>query len=291
MVSRFKSECLIVALAIAVLGSVWQSCAAADESASCRTFVQSFYNWYIAKGKSSNGMAEEMALKARGDAFSPELRKGLKEDLDASAKSPGEIVGLDFDPILASQIDPQKYTAEKVTSKGKSFFVDVYAFIDGKKETKVTVQPELIQVEGKWQFVNFHYKADSPPDDLLHVLKVLRNDRQTYKKGASMAKQLRHVVCFKFRDDVAAADQEKVVKEFCALPQKIPSVVALEWGTNSSPEKLNKGLTHCFILTFASEKDRDGYLVNPAHLEFVKLIKEFTDDAMVLDFWQMNSKS
>jgi hypothetical protein len=107
--------------------------------------------------------------------------------------------------------------------------------------------------------------------------------------GVRMAKQLRHIVCFKFRDGVAAGDREKVVTEFCALQKKIPGIVELEWGTNSSPEKLNKGLTHCFILTFASDKDRDQYLVDPAHLEFVKLIKQYTNDAMVLDFWPMNS--
>lgn len=109
------------------------------------------------------------------------------------------------------------------------------------------------------------------------------------RTGGKMDKKLRHVVCFKFRDGVAAGDQEKVEKEFCALKGRIPIVVDLEWGTNNSPEHLNKGLTHCFILTFASEKDRDAYLVHPAHLEFVKLIKQFTDDAMVIDFWKTNA--
>lgn len=179
MILRFKPACLIAALLVA---GVWQACPAADESSSCRTFVQNFYNWYIAKSKPSGDYPEEIALKARGESFSPELRKGLKEDLDAAAKSPGEIVGLDFDPIMASQVDVPRCTAEKVTNKGKSYFVDVYSFLNGKKEAKVSVQPELIQVNGKWQFVNFHYLSDSKPDDLLHILKVLRDERKTFKK-------------------------------------------------------------------------------------------------------------
>ncbi len=102
-----------------------------------------------------------------------------------------------------------------------------------------------------------------------------------------MARQLRHVVCFKFRDGVSASDQDKVETEFCALKTKIPCIVDLEWGTNSSHEGLNKGLTHCFILTFASDQDRDAYLVDSAHLEFVEIIKQHSDDVMVIDFWRL----
>lgn len=101
-----------------------------------------------------------------------------------------------------------------------------------------------------------------------------------------MTKQLRHVVCFKFKDGVAPADQETVEQEFCALQSRISSIIDLEWGTNTSPEGLNKGLSHCFILTFGSNQDRDAYLVDPAHLEFVELIKKFSDDVMVIDFWK-----
>ncbi len=100
-----------------------------------------------------------------------------------------------------------------------------------------------------------------------------------------MAKQLRHVVCFKFKDGVTTSDQKTVEREFCALKGKISDVIDLEWGTNSSPEGLNKGLSHCFILTFASDQDRDAYLVDPAHLEFVELIKQLSDDVFVIDFW------
>ena|ERR1700722_4722104 len=96
---------------------------------------------------------------------------------------------------------------------------------------------------------------------------------------------LRHIVCFKFCDGISESDQQHVENEFCALANKIPAVDKLEWGINVSAEGLHKGLTHCFLLTFKTEKDRDSYLVDPAHLEFVKLIRQFTDDAMVLDYW------
>mgnify|MGYP006174763385 CR=1 FL=1 len=37
---------------------------------------------------------------------------------------------------------------------------------------------------------------------------------------------------------------------FLALKAKIPQIQAVEWGTNVSPEKHDKGFTHCFILVF-----------------------------------------
>ena len=81
------------------------------------------------------------------------------------------------------------------------------------------------------------------------------------KKG----KALRHVVLFGFKSTATPDDVKKIEQAFVALKGKIKQIKDLEWGTNSSPEGLNQGLTHCFIATFASDKDRDDYLVHPAH--------------------------
>jgi len=72
---------------------------------------------------------------------------------------------------------------------------------------------------------------------------------------------------------------------FRALKSKIPQIAALEAGTNNSPENLNKGCTHGWILTFTSEKDRDAYLVHPDHQEFGKLVRPLVADVFVIDFW------
>ncbi len=96
---------------------------------------------------------------------------------------------------------------------------------------------------------------------------------------------LRHVVLFKFKDNTVPADVKKIEDAFRALPGKISEIKGFEWGVNNSPEKLNQGLTHCFFLTFHSEKDRDAYLVHPAHKAFVDVISPFFDKATVLDYW------
>lgn len=98
-------------------------------------------------------------------------------------------------------------------------------------------------------------------------------------------KLLRHVVMFKFKDTSAASDVKKVEDAFAGLAKKISLIKQFEWGTNNSPENLNQGLTHCFLVTFTSEKDRDAYLVHPEHKAFVEVLKPHLDKVTVIDYW------
>ena len=99
------------------------------------------------------------------------------------------------------------------------------------------------------------------------------------------AKALRHVVLFKFKDTSGPDDVKKVEDAFAGLAGKIKLIKDFEWGTNNSPENLNQGLTHCFFVTFSSEKDRDDYLVHPDHKAFVEIVGPHLDKVTVLDYW------
>jgi hypothetical protein len=99
------------------------------------------------------------------------------------------------------------------------------------------------------------------------------------------SKALRHVVLFKFKDSSAPEDVKKVEVAFAALAGKIPLIKDFEWGKNTSPENLNQGLTHCFIATFSSDKDRDAYLIHPDHKAFVEVLKPHLDKVTVVDYW------
>ncbi len=102
---------------------------------------------------------------------------------------------------------------------------------------------------------------------------------------AESGKTLYHVVSLKFKPE-ATKDQIKAVEDaFAALKTKIPGITSLNWGTNVSPEKHDKGFTHCFVLTFASAADRDGYLVHADHKAFGGLLGPIMADVTVLDFW------
>ena len=97
--------------------------------------------------------------------------------------------------------------------------------------------------------------------------------------------KLRHVVSFKFKPDASKEQIDAVVVAFRELQKTIPQIQAFEWGTNVSPEKHDKGFTHCFILTFESEKDRDDYLVHPEHKKFGSNLGPVLGDVFVIDYW------
>lgn len=102
---------------------------------------------------------------------------------------------------------------------------------------------------------------------------------------ASKKKTLRHVVNFKFKASASEAQVKEVVDAFRALKTKIPEIKEFEWGTNNSPENLNKGLTHCFILTFDSEEGRAKYLPHPDHKAFGAKLGPVLEDVFVIDYW------
>lgn len=101
----------------------------------------------------------------------------------------------------------------------------------------------------------------------------------------SSNKELRHVVMFGWKENADTASIGRIIKAFRALPGQIRTIKKFEWGVNNSPENLNQGLTHCFLLTFSSEKDRDAYLVDPVHKAFTELLPGILDKVTVLDYW------
>lgn len=96
---------------------------------------------------------------------------------------------------------------------------------------------------------------------------------------------LRHVVFFSFKEGTSEAEIKIVVDAFRDLQNKIPGIESFEWGVNSSPEGINKGLTHAFTLTFLSNEARDAYLPHPDHKAFGAILGPFLEDVMVVDYW------
>lgn len=96
---------------------------------------------------------------------------------------------------------------------------------------------------------------------------------------------LRHVVLFKFKEGTSTADIKKVEEAFAALPAKIPQILHYEWGLNNSPEGLDKGFTHCFLLSFKNAEDRAVYLPHPDHKAFGQVLSPYLADVLVIDYW------
>ncbi len=117
---------------------------------------------------------------------------------------------------------------------------------------------------------------------LMALLSVLAFSVNASQAGTQP--KLRHFVAFAFKDSASPEQIDSVVKAFLGLRKTIPEVQSIEAGPNNSPEHLNKGLTHAFLVTFASEKDRDTYLTHPEHEKFKKFALPFVSDVLVIDF-------
>lgn len=96
---------------------------------------------------------------------------------------------------------------------------------------------------------------------------------------------LRHLVLFGFKPGTTSAEIADIEARFTNIKDLIPDIDALEWGVNESPEGLDQGHTHCFLLTFATEAARDAYLPHPAHTAFVDFVGPFIENVTVIDYW------
>ncbi len=105
------------------------------------------------------------------------------------------------------------------------------------------------------------------------------------QKNKETEKQLRHVVLFTFKATSSAKSVDSVVKAFNNLYGSVPQVKKMEWGLNMSPEHLDQGFTHCFVLTFSSEKDLASYQLHPAHKDFQTMLKPHMDKVFVVDYF------
>ena len=91
--------------------------------------------------------------------------------------------------------------------------------------------------------------------------------------GATVSAQqgqpvIRHVVVFKYKATTTDAQIAEVTAGFRAMTKKIPGILAFEQGKNHSPEKLDQGFTHVYLITFNSVAARDAFLPHPEHKKF-----------------------
>lgn len=138
----------------------------------------------------------------------------------------------------------------------------------------------LLKVQQKYSNPKYIITTHSDWRDINSLKNSIRMAKQL-----TVEKELRHVVLFGWKANANKDSIEIAIKAFGELPKQIRTIKNYEWGENNSREKLNQGLTHCFVLTFSSEKDRDDYLVHPTHIAFTKLLPNILDKVTVVDYW------
>ncbi len=97
---------------------------------------------------------------------------------------------------------------------------------------------------------------------------------------------VRHVVVFKYAEGATAEQIQVVTDAFRNLKNTIPGILSFEHGTNMSPEGLDQGFNHIYVLTFENAAARDAYLPHPEHRKFGQILREsgIFEGAFVVDF-------
>lgn len=96
--------------------------------------------------------------------------------------------------------------------------------------------------------------------------------------------QVKHYGVFEFKAEVTPAQIQTCFAEMQGMVGKIPGLLEMNHGPYDSPEGLNDGFTHGFIMTFDSPESRDAYLPHPEHERVKDIVVPRLARAIVFDF-------
>ena len=96
--------------------------------------------------------------------------------------------------------------------------------------------------------------------------------------------KVKHIALFKFKEGTAQESMDQVLDQVLELSESIDGIEDYVGGTNNSPEGLNQGLTHGFVMTFKDAAARDAYLTHPDHERFKTGVLPSIDSVTVFDF-------
>jgi len=95
---------------------------------------------------------------------------------------------------------------------------------------------------------------------------------------------VKHVALIKFKASASPALVNELWNEIKRLPSLVPGITDFAGGLNNSPEGLNQGLTHGFVMTFKDAAARDAYLPHPEHEQVKAKVLPHVESVMVFDF-------
>jgi len=95
---------------------------------------------------------------------------------------------------------------------------------------------------------------------------------------------VQHMVLVKYKPETSDAMIATFSAELFALKESIPGIRYFRGGPYASPEGLNRGLSHGYLVTFESPQARDAYLPHPEHERVKNLVLPHVEDVVVFDF-------
>ena len=94
---------------------------------------------------------------------------------------------------------------------------------------------------------------------------------------------IKHIVLLKFKPTTTEALIEDTFQNLAGLKGLIPGIAEFVGGPYSSPEGLNQGYTHGFVMTFDSPEARDAYLPHPEHERVKSKIAPLVESVVAFD--------
>jgi hypothetical protein len=156
------------------LARITSAQAQATSSSQAIAFVQSFYDWYLPIVSNFNPHEDvsNVAIRRRPELFGQTLLRALQSDAAAQAKSPEYLVGLDYDPFVATNGDPAPHF-KAIRATGP--LVTVVGYDEQLSKPLVTLNIEVRCKANHCVILNIHYPAHDgiPKSDLLSILREL----------------------------------------------------------------------------------------------------------------------
>ncbi len=98
-----------------------------------------------------------------------------------------------------------------------------------------------------------------------------------------MAK-VKHIALIKFKEGTTEEQMNACFDALLDLSETIPGIEDYVSGPNSSPEGLNEGYSHGFVMTFTDAAARDAYLAHPDHEKLKNEVLPRVDKVIIFDF-------
>jgi hypothetical protein len=95
---------------------------------------------------------------------------------------------------------------------------------------------------------------------------------------------VKHVALVRFKPGTGDAKITECFEAIGRLKSSIPGILAFSWGPNNSPEGLNQGFSHGFVMTFTNAAARDAYLPHPEHEKVKELVLPRVESVLVFDY-------
>lgn len=96
--------------------------------------------------------------------------------------------------------------------------------------------------------------------------------------------KVKHIALFKFKPEVTEDNIADIFDQVLNATEEIPGIEDYVSGPNNSPEGLNQGYSHGFVITFVDAAARDAYLTHPEHEKIKQLLVANVDSVLAFDF-------